>query len=878
MTPGTSDAIDRARQVDILNLAERQFGAKLEKVTPTEWVGPCPKCGGTDRFSINTSKQIFNCRGCSAGGDAIALVGLVLGIPFEDALERINGEPIKPTRTTPEAEDETFVSPVPADAPSAPAEHPRLGKPSGWWTYLTDKGGLESHVMRFDLPYGRKEFRPLTLWRGPEGLRWRWWGVPSPRRLYGHDRLAARPGASVLICEGEKAADAAQEIFPDCIAITSPNGAGSENQADWEPLKGRDDVLIWPDNDKIGADYGCRVAAILRGLGCKNIRIIDVARLVEIDRQKQGQNHKIQGWDAADAREEWANLAELREEAIGLAEPFKCADGDEQLDEAKPRLKIDKGHPDNTVSNLRDILAKSGKLYERGTPVRIVYDQSSKGSVAHTMTADSLALEAHFACQPFEIDRKTESERDALLPSMIARMYLGWRGEWRLPPLNGITTAPLLSDDGSIRTASGYDAATGLWCENVPDVASFVPDRPSRDEAAAALLAVRDVFKTFCFADAKTIMIGGVNAVDICSPPGMDESSFLCSLLGSVCRASLWLGPGSLFRAAPHSGSGAGKGLLARCICAVAYGRQPSAVTAGGSAEELEKRISAALLEGGPAILLDNFNNITLRSASLESALTERPAKVRQFRTLELVTVNTVASVFITGNGVLLAQDSVRRVIPTEFDARTENPERRQFASDILADVARSRAGILAAMLTIWRFGRLARGIERGITLGSYERWCEWVRDPLLSLGCLDPVARLTETKTRDPMRQATGDLFAVWWKHHGPSPQTGHGLDFEVLKLIDPHARGRQFVAAYLEKLSGTRLAGFVLTRQAPVSKWSASTYALSKTRAGEAINVDCGKDEPSYPPYDAYDFPVGTNESAPPGAEDPPPAAQCR
>ena len=63
-------------------------------------------------------------------------------------------------------------------------------------------------------------------------------------------------------------------------------------------------------------------------------------------------------------------------------------------------------------------------------------------------------------------------------------------------------------------------------------------------------------------------------------------------------------------------------------------------------------------------MLLDNFNNITLRSASLDSALTERPSKVRQFRTLELVTVNTVASVFATGNGVLLAQDTVRRFDP----------------------------------------------------------------------------------------------------------------------------------------------------------------------------------------------------------------------
>jgi hypothetical protein len=124
------------------------------------------------------------------------------------------------------------------------------------------------------------------------------------------------------------------------------------------------------------------------------------------------------------------------------------------------------------------------------------------------------------------------------------------------------------------------------------------------------------------------------------------------------------------------------------------------------SNEEVEKRISAALLEGVPAVLLDNFNNITLRSASLDSALTERPSKVRQFRTLELVTVNTVASVFVTGNGVLLAQDTVRRFVPTELDARMEDPERRSFPGDILADVARHRATILSALLTISRSGR----------------------------------------------------------------------------------------------------------------------------------------------------------------------------
>jgi hypothetical protein len=407
-----------------------------------------------------------------------------------------------------------------------------------------------------------------------------------------------------------------------------------------------------------------------------------------------------------------------------------------------------------------------------------------------------------------------------------------------------------LSDDGGIRTAQGYDAATGLWCEAIPDVGGHVPRRPSRADADAALRLVRDFFKTFCFADAETRWANGANIVDLRRPPGLDESSFLASLLGAVCRASLWLAPGSLFRGAQLSGSGAGKGKLARSICAVAYGRQPSAVTAGKSDEELEKRVAAALLEGGPAILFDNFNNTKFESASLESALTERPAKVRQFRTLDLVLLNALASIFVTGNGILLARDMVRRFLPTEFDAHMEDPEQRVFEDDIVAEAARKRPELLVALLTIWRWGRL-ESLRRGRALGSYEQWCAWVRDPLLALGCRDPVERLSETKARDPLRQMIGDLFAGWDKHHGSNPQTAHSLHSEVQKIIDPHVRGRQFVAGQLEQLAGTRLAGFVLTRNKGINPREAATYALIKKGDGQST-------DPVHGTYDRHAFPV--------------------
>ena len=56
-----------------------------------EMVGPCPSCGGTDRFGVNLNKGIFNCRKCLAKGDGIALVRLDRGLDFKGALDWLCG-------------------------------------------------------------------------------------------------------------------------------------------------------------------------------------------------------------------------------------------------------------------------------------------------------------------------------------------------------------------------------------------------------------------------------------------------------------------------------------------------------------------------------------------------------------------------------------------------------------------------------------------------------------------------------------------------------------------------------------------------------------------------------------------------------------------
>jgi energy-coupling factor transporter ATP-binding protein EcfA2 len=209
------------------------------------------------------------------------------------------------------------------------------------------------------------------------------------------------------------------------------------------------------------------------------------------------------------------------------------------------------------------------------------------GTVAQVMTPEVLVMTAHSVCRPYVRKEKpdgTIEERNARLPRNLAVMYLEWRGAWNLPPLNGIASAPMLTGDGAIHSAEGYEPATGMWRENVPDLSGLIPENPTDTEAAAALRLIRETFKTFCFADAETLFdpTSGIELVDTSTPPGRDESGFLAALMTAVCRPSLHLAPGVLLRAAPMSGAGAGKGLLARCISIVAFGREPHAVTGGG--------------------------------------------------------------------------------------------------------------------------------------------------------------------------------------------------------------------------------------------------------------------------------------------------------
>jgi CHC2-type zinc finger protein len=86
-----SSTIERAREADILSVAER-LGTKLKKIALSEWAGPCLRAGARDGFSANARKKVFNCRRCAIGGDAIAMVEHITGPSFVEAVKFIIGK------------------------------------------------------------------------------------------------------------------------------------------------------------------------------------------------------------------------------------------------------------------------------------------------------------------------------------------------------------------------------------------------------------------------------------------------------------------------------------------------------------------------------------------------------------------------------------------------------------------------------------------------------------------------------------------------------------------------------------------------------------------------------------------------------------------
>ncbi len=498
----------------------------------------------------------------------------------------------------------------------------------------------------------------------------------------------------------------------------------------------------------------------------------------------------------------------------------------------RPDLIIDQADLPRAASDLAERLANSPSLFQRGSAlVKLV--KTSDGYSTLLLNAHDVVNYSHQVCRPVlqKILRGEMVREPVTLPERVAKLYLNRHDAWGVRPIDGICRAPILSDDGSIRATHGYDNETRFWCTGVE--LPCIPDRPTRKQAEQALHNLRKPFATFPFADApKCVGLGGRLTVDLSQPPSIDEASYLVAVLTAVCRPSLPLAPGFIIRSPQYSGAGTGKGKLIRAAARIAFDFAPKAFTSTGDRAELDKRLTAALVAADPVVFLDNVNAEIVRSNLLAQVATENPCAIRPFReNTKMVSIATNAFLAVTGNAIAVSEDLARRFLVAGLDAGCEDPERREFGEEFDVMIQRKRLDLLAAVLTIWRWGRQNR-LKQGQALGSFEQWARWCRDPLLALGCADPVQRISDIKRDDPRRVQVVEFFTTWHDLYGDRAIKVRELDVRLSLLAHPHGRGsRQSLAGFVANLEGTRAGGFVMLRNKPLGKWGTSSYVLQKT-----------------------------------------------
>lgn len=153
--------------------------------------------------------------------------------------------------------------------------------PNKIYHYFDADGSPINSIARYE-HNGVKTFLPWS-WNG---TRWVTKQFPAGERpLYGLYRAAKSPNATIIVTEGEKAADALQtELGDEYVVMTWPGGASAVESADWTPIEGRE-IIIWGDADEPGKKAAEKVAVIHKG----------PSRILKIDASHD------KGWDAADA-------------------------------------------------------------------------------------------------------------------------------------------------------------------------------------------------------------------------------------------------------------------------------------------------------------------------------------------------------------------------------------------------------------------------------------------------------------------------------------------------------------------------------------------------------------------------------------------------
>ncbi|NGX58708.1 MAG: hypothetical protein K940chlam3_01616, partial [Chlamydiae bacterium] len=423
-------------------------------------------------------------------------------------------------------------------------------------------------------------------------------------------------------------------------------------------------------------------------------------------------------------------------------------------DESRPKIYLKGGELTEILDQAERALVEGDKtLYQRdGFLVRMVQRRKvpmggvkrSKGMlviqpIEIPFLVERLTQVAHWYSSDAR-QKKDNPWKRCDCPDKIAKTYIS-RGEWSLPLLEGVITAPTLRSDGTILDQGGYDQKTGLFFHPSIQFPEFGL-KSTKNDAINAVKVFEKLLKGF---------------------PFVDEASFsvaISAITSTLIRRSLPTVPLHAFNA-PKKGSG--KSLLSDVVGMIATGLKPTQMSQPENPAEERKRLLALLMAGDPVICIDNVER-PLGSDALCTILTSETWSERLLGVNKNIEVSTNVMFLATGNNTVFRGDLTRRVLKSTIDPACERPEERAFDVNLYHYVPTHRAHLVHAALTILRAYNQAGRPSQGLSpFGSFEEWSGWVRSALVWCGLEDPCKTRHSIEEDDPVGIGLKRILMAW-------------------------------------------------------------------------------------------------------------------
>ena len=433
-----------------------------------------------------------------------------------------------------------------------------------------------------------------------------------------------------------------------------------------------------------------------------------------------------------------------------------------------PPIQTNVGHLKKIVKPAIKVLKKFNEpptLFTRGDLMVRVRKNGGVIEVDKVHLADLLDRNASF----LKIEKKekgvvitpTRVPAD-LPPNILAKVKTD---DSPTPQLDTISTVPVFTEDKTLLATEGYHPKYSTLLR-LGDLGDIKTDMPINEAKAL----IESVFQDFPFVEKEAGL-----------------AHCFAMVLQQFARGMI-KGPTPLYLIdAPTIGTG--KSLLCEVVSRIITGQAAHVMPPVKNEEELEKRITAMLLEGHPVTLFDNVD--TLKEHTLAAAITAEIHTGRRLGATEILNLKNNTLWCATGNNVEVLGDLPRRIIPIRLDAGVAKPYNRkstEFTHGNLREfVLENRSRLIGAALSI-----ILAWIKAGCpkpdsskVLGSFEGWVDVIGGILKFIkveGFLEGLDYIQNQAEEETNEWAT--VCQAWWGTHGHLPISAKDL----LKVCGEH------------------------------------------------------------------------------------------